>query len=41
MLMLVEHEKLYDQARGYKPFFMLNSTKHKISAAYKTEIPKN
>ena len=26
---------------GYKTFFMLNSTEHKISAAHKTEIPTN
>ena len=25
--------------RGYKPFFMLNSTEHKISTAHKTKIP--
>ena len=27
--------------RGYKTFFMLNSTEHKISTAKKTKIPTN
>ena len=35
-------EKIYDvvsRIRGYKTFFMLNSTKHEISTAHKTKIP--
>ena len=27
--------------RGYKTFFVLNSTEHEISTAYKTKIPTN
>ena len=27
--------------RGYKTFFMLNSTEHEISTAHKTKIPTN
>ena len=27
--------------RGYKTFFILNSTEHKISTAHKTKIPTN
>ena len=27
--------------QGYKTFFMLNSTEHKISTAQKTKIPTN
>ena len=27
--------------RGYKTFFMLNSTEHEISTAHKTKIPAN
>ena len=27
--------------RGYKAFFMLNSTEHEISTAHKTKIPTN
>ena len=30
-----EHEYLLDQARGYKTFFVLNSTKHEISNTHK------
>ena len=28
---------MYDQAPGYKTFFMLNSTKHEISTAHNNE----
>ena len=36
-------EKLQKEARprGYETFFMLNSTEHDISTAYKSKIPKS
>ena len=29
------------RARGYKTFFVLNSTEHEISTAHKTKIPRD
>ena len=34
-IVYVDPDQLADLARGYKTFFMLNSTEHEISTAHK------
>ena len=43
MLIWAEHEKLNNlgaMARGYKTFFIFNSTEHEISTAHKSKMLK-